>query len=145
MNRFREINWHPAREERRKFGLMLAGGAPLSAAVWFAIVRVASGEWIWAVPVAVGAAGAGLGLLLWAAPALARPFYVAWYLLVACIDTVVTTTLLVAMFALVLTPVAVALRLCGRQVLRKSFNRPAKSYWRAAEPTPGPERYFRQF
>lgn len=145
MNRFREINWRPARDARRKFGLMLAGSAPLSAVVWFAIVRVASGEWIWAVPAAVAAAGAGLGLLLWAAPALARPFYVAWYFLVACIDTVVTTTLLVAMFALVLTPVAVVLRLCGRQVLRKSFDRSAKSYWRDAEPTPEPERYFRQF
>lgn len=145
MNRFREINRQPTRDERRKFGLMLAGGAPLSAAVWFALARVATGEWIWLVPVVVAAVGGGLGLLLWTVPALARPFYVAWYFLVACIDLVVTTVLLTAAYWLVLTPVAFVLRLGHRQALRKSFDRSAKSYWRDAERTPEPERYFRQF
>ena len=57
----------------------------------FVLVRLASGEWIGLVPVAVAAAGAGLGLFPGAVPAAARPFYLAWHCLVACIDAVVTT------------------------------------------------------
>jgi hypothetical protein len=145
MHRFREQDWNPPPAERRRFGLMLAAGSPLSAVLWFVLVRLGSGQWVWAVPAWVAGLGAGLGLLLAARPAWARPFYCAWYFLVCCIDLVVTNALLTVMYLLVLTPIALAQRLVRRQTFRKGFNRDAATYWQAADNPTDPRQYFRQF
>ncbi len=145
MNRFKQQNWNPSVAERRKFGFMLAGGMPLSALVWFLIVRYSTGEWRWAVPAWILGIGCPFGLLLAAFPSLARPFYCIWYFLVCCIDTVVTNVLLTLMYWGVLTPFSLVMRLAGRQPLQKGFLPGAKTYWRPAEKITDQRQYFRQF
>ena len=145
MNRFKEQNWNPSITERRKFGLMLAGGMPLSALFWFLLVRYLTGEWRWAVPLWILAVGCPLGLLLAAAPALVRPVYCIWYFLVCCIDTIVTNGLLSLLYLLVFTPYSLVMRLAGRQPLQKGFLPGVKTYWHPAERVSDPRRYFRQF
>lgn len=45
----------------------------------------------------------------------------------------------------VFTPVALIFRLIGRDPLKRSFDRNAKSYWEEHNPDRGPARYLRQF
>jgi hypothetical protein len=143
--RFKEQNWNPSLAERRKFGLMIAGGMPLSAALWFLLVHAATGQWHWSVPAWILGIGCSLGLLLAAVPTLARPFYCFWYFLVCCIDTVVSNTLLTVMFWGVVTPFGLIMRLAGRRPLQKGPVPGAKTYWRPAEKASDPRQYFRQF
>lgn len=145
MNRFKQQNWNPSPAERRKFGFMLAAGMPFSAVLWFLLVRFSTGSWHWGVPLCILGIGCPFGLLLAALPALARPFYCAWYFLVCCIDTVVTTVLLTLMYWGVLTPFSLAMRLAGREPLQKGFISGAKTYWRPVGKKSDPSQYFRQF
>jgi hypothetical protein len=145
LTRFREQNWRPSREELRRFGFMLAAGMPVSALLWFGLLRYATGAWHWAVPAAILAAGGGLGVLIAAVPVIGGPFYRAWYFLVCCIDTIIASTLLSVMYYLVLSPIALALRAAGRKPLRTRPERHRATYWEKAERPHEAARYFRQF
>ena len=57
-----------------------------------------------------------------------------------------TRLLLGLFFYLVMTPVALVLRLAGKDLLQQRLDRSAKSYWVKREPAPtDPERYERLF
>lgn len=90
---------------------------------------------------------AGVALLAGAfgivAPALLRPVFVGWMMLVFPIGWVVSRVTLVALFLLVMTPVAWWFRLTGRDVLW--LKRPNRaSYWVPKPQPPGIDSYFRQ-
>ena len=50
---------------------------------------------------------------------------------------IVSPIVLGLMFYVVLTPIGIAMRLFGRDEMRRRWNRDAKSYWIARDP-PGP-------
>jgi hypothetical protein len=88
---------------------------------------------------------AGLGLVgLWQ-PRTLRWLFIAATVLAFPIGWLVSQFLLAVMLYLVLTPVALVLRLRGRDVLQLRRRRSQTSFWhdRAAEPEP--ERYLKQF
>lgn len=145
LRRFREQNWHPDLEERRRFAQTLLLGAPVSALVWLLVIRALSGRWIWLLALGVLGIGLSLGLVLRRFPGLARPFFCLWFGMVCVIDTVVTTLSLTFFYFLVVTPIGLIQRLLGRRIIRKGFDREAPTYWQPAEPTRDPLRYFRQF
>lgn len=145
MTRFEQQNWNPSLVERRAFGWMLAAGMPVSGALWFVLVRGATGEWRWIVPALIIVIGAGLGLLLVLVPSIARPFYCAWYFIVLCIDAVVTTTLVTLLYIGVVTPFALVTRLARRKAIQKRPIPDAPTYWHPAEKPADPRQYFRQF
>ena len=144
-NRFAEVDWNPDRRERRKFGFTLALGFPVMATMLFLILRLVTGDWRPHAPVALAAIGSSTGLLLGFIPAIARPFYCLWYFLICMIDTVVTTFLLTLCYAVVLTPVGLAMRIFGRQPIQKGFTRETSSYWREVSEARTLARYYRQF
>ena len=119
-------------------------GFPLLAIVFLAIARWKMGMWpLW--PIWMGCGGLATGALLWIAPQLARPFYVAWLTIGGVIGFVISNLLLVLVFYIVITPIGLLLRLVGKDPLERRLDRSAATYWKDAEKPVDARRYFRQF
>ncbi len=145
VNPFGEINWKPGLKERRKFATSLIVGFPCVAAVLLVAGRWHGAGWSFDLPLAVGGVGVALGLILWVAPQIARPFYVGWYAVACCVGFLIGNTVLAAIYLLIFAPVGLAMRAMGRRSLSKGFDRSTPSYWHDAQPPDDPERYYRQF
>ncbi len=143
INPFREINWHPSPRELRSFGKVITLGFPILAALLGASARLRSHAWpawtLW-----LGGIGLTAGLVCMFVPRAARPLYLVWMALGCCIGLVVSNVVLAAIYFLVVTPIGLALRLAGRDPLRRAFERERASYWDDAEKAGDAERYFRQ-
>ena len=145
VNPFREVNWKPGRRERRKFAASLIIGFPCVAAVLLLAGWLHGAEGSSGLPLAVGGVGVALGLILWVAPQIARPFYVGWYAAACCAGFLIGNGVLAAVYLLMFAPVGLAMRALGRRSLRKGFDRSARSYWHAVQPVDDVARYYRQF
>ncbi len=98
--------------------------------------------WTWAI-VGTGMAIALAGLLR---PMLVRGVYTAAMIVAFPIGWTVTRVILMAVFYLMFTPLALVFRLMGRDELQ--LKRPAgdrESYWERRRPAPAARDYFRQF
>jgi len=89
--------------------------------------------------------GGALALAYAAVPAVRRPLFVAISRLTWPIGWAVSHAVLVVVFALVVTPVALMLRLLGRDPLERRADPRAATYWVTRASSPHPRRYFRQF
>lgn len=83
------------------------------------------------------AASVAFAALALAAPKLLAPFNRAWLKLGLLLHHVVNPVVMGLMFFGVITPMALVLRLAGKDLLRLRFDRQARSYWIPREP-PGP-------
>jgi Saxitoxin biosynthesis operon protein SxtJ len=95
--------------------------------------------------VGVWAGGAAVVLLYAAVPAVRRPVFVGISRLTAPIGWAVSHLVLVLVFAVVVTPVALLLRLLGRDPLSRRPDPRVSTYWVERRIDPDPRRYFRQF
>jgi hypothetical protein len=89
--------------------------------------------------------GAGAFLVALVVPPARRWIYVGWMYVTFPIAWIVSHTILAVMYFLVATPVALLLKLFGRDPMQRKFDKAAKSYWVVREPTRDTARYFRQF
>jgi hypothetical protein len=144
INPFEDIHWNPDREERRKFARSLVLGFPVIALVMEVIGRLSTGHWKPG-PLWLGATGFSVGVVLWLIPQIAKPFYLVWYFAACCMGFVMSNLILSVFFWLALTPVALLMRLLGRDPMRRRFDPSAGTYWSEVEKSVDPERYFRQF
>ncbi len=91
----------------------------------------------------------GLGLvaggLAWLAPRAVRPLYVGLLLITAPIGFVLSYVIMGVLFYLLITPLALVLRLVGYDPLKRKFERQAETYWVEVEQRASKESYFRQF
>jgi hypothetical protein len=75
----------------------------------------------------------GVGLLLiilgFIFPSVLRPIYKIWMLLAFFIGGIVSRVILTVLFYVVLTPIGLVLRLFGKDILDKKFDKRRKSYW----------------
>ena len=143
INPFREVDWNPGLAGRRAFARSIAIGFPIIALVLGALGLLrthAWPSWIWW----LAGIGFAAGAVLWLVPQIARPFCVVWNGLGCCIGFVVSNTAVAAVYFLVVTPIGLALRILGRDPLRRRFGRNRGSYWEDAEKSGDAERYFRQ-
>ncbi|MEO6785288.1 MAG: SxtJ family membrane protein [Chthoniobacteraceae bacterium] len=144
INPFREINWKPTHGELRAFGKVIAFGFPIVAALLGVSAWLRSHVWpawtLW-----LGAAGLAVGLACMFVPRAARPLYLAWMAVGCCIGLVVGNAVLAVIYFLIVTPIGLALRLAGRDPLRRAIKRERKSYWDDAQKAGDSERYFRQY
>lgn len=145
INPFTEINWKPGLAERRKFACSLVLGFPVVAVLLLLAGRWHAGIWNLKVPLIVGGAGVCAGLMLLAIPQIARPFYLAWYFVGACVGIVLGNLLLAGAFYVLITGIGLLKRAFGSQPIRKSLDRTASSYWQEAEQTKDPQRYYSQY
>lgn len=116
----------------------------------FAVVFVIIGLWplqdggalrLWALAVA----GVFLAAGLWA-PAVLRPFNRLWFLFGMALHKVVNPLVMGLLFYLTLTPIALIMRLAGKDPLNRRFDKQAKSYWIERRPAgPAPDTMRNQF
>jgi hypothetical protein len=147
---FRDINFHPSDRDLRVFAaLWLAGFGLLGLLTAWRGGALSSGVAMgwhapWTTPIviwSVAAIGSALGAI-W--PAGLRPIYVGWMVAVFPIGWTVSQLLLIIIFFVIFTAVAVVFRLIGRDALHRTFDRSAESYWIRRPMAPGVEQYFRQ-
>lgn len=142
INPFRDTNWKPGLKELRAFAHSLLLGFPVLALVFALILRWRLQAWpSW--PLWLGAGGFALGTLCWCLPRLARPIYLVWYALSGAVGLVVSNGVLALIFYLVVTPIGLILRICGRDALRRKWDRSASTYWIPSRPNTDSRDYFR--
>ncbi len=134
-----EFNKNPTAKELKWFGLLLAAFFALVGGV---IAWRAGSATVFYV---VGGVGALLGAVFYGVPALRRPMYLGWMYLFFPVGFVVSLLLLAIVYYLVLTPIALLLRLAGKDPLARALDKGATSYWSARPPAPPKERYFKQY
>ncbi|MEI7822855.1 MAG: SxtJ family membrane protein [Verrucomicrobiota bacterium] len=143
INPFREINWQPGARELRTFGKVIAIGFPIIAVLLGASARLRTHAWpVWTLW--LGGIGLAAGLVCMLVPRAARLLYLVWMAIGCCIGLVVSNVVLAAIYFLIVTPTGLALRMLGRDPLRRRFERGRASYWDDAEKAGDAERYFRQ-
>jgi hypothetical protein len=135
-----EINWNPDRRFLRQFAvLLIVFFGFLGALQYFGRHATTAGIVLWCIGLTVG----GVSLVF---PTAARSVYLGWMCLLYPLAWLVSHSVLVLTWFLVLTPIGIVMRLCGRDPLRRDFDRNAATYWqRRPAPEAGVERYFRQF
>ncbi len=143
------IEWNPTRRQLRIFAL--TGTAVLGLLGLWAWTRQAifgvglSPESAEVLAGGLWGVAAALAVMAVAYPPLLRPLHVAVSIVTFPIGFVVSHVLLAVVFFLVLTPVALVMRLIGRDTLTRCFEPDATSYWQPTETPTDPKRYFRQF
>ena len=135
---FQHVKWRPDAKELRRFAIaMLIGFFVLGALSAWRAKGIATGSIVlW-----------GIGAFLASAafvPRLGRIVYLAVYLPTSIIGYLVSHVMLTLMFFFVITPLAIILRLLGKDVLqqRRSGNKPA---WMPVKGVKNEESYYRQF
>lgn len=142
------IDWNPETRTLRQFGLIgvvafgaLAGLAHYRLAVFAGLPTGAVR------PTVMALLGCGVycGLLAPLAPRGLKPLYLLMTLIGAPIGLVVSTVVMLAVYYVVITPVAVLFRIIGRDALHRKFDPAAATYWIRRQPPENTKRYFRQF
>ena len=145
LNPFKEVNWNPDTAALRTFARSLVIGFPCIAVAFLLAGFLGGKGWNVSFALKLGGSGAVAGVLFYAVPAIAKPFYIVWYALACCIGLVVGNVLLGLIFYVLVTGIGLVKRLGGRQAIRKTPDHQATTYWVDAPPTPEAKRYYRQF
>jgi hypothetical protein len=123
----------------RKFGWLVGGVFSVLGLLWWA-----RGKPYFASALTPGVALVALGL---AWPRALKYLYIAWMTLAIVLGFVVSTVLLTLFFFLVITPIGLVARLCGKDFLSLKLDRQAPTYWlrREGKAPKTPADYERQF
>jgi hypothetical protein len=137
-----EFNLHPDSRQLRSFSAALI---TLSIILGVVVYRRSGlslrGECILAAVAAIGMFSV-FGLF-W--PWLIRPMYQVWHVITFPVGWFVSHLLLGVIFFLLITPLAVLLRLLGKDAMQRKFDRNASSYWETKVGERKGSDYFRQF
>lgn len=134
-----EINRNPSRRDLAWFGVVLfLFFAAIGAIVGRTLTSEVTRNVVWS-------AGAVLGLVYYAVPALRRPMFVGWMYAAYPVGVLVSHILLGLVYFGVVTPIGLLMRAVGHDPLARRFDRSARTYWVEREQAPDVKRYFRQF
>lgn len=109
------------RNELRKFGFTMSAVLLLVAAFLFWKQKPSMQYLLYA--------GLGLGVLGLILPQLLRPFYYFWMALAVLMGFVMTRVILTLLYFGLFTPIAVLVRLLGKDLLEERWNKNAETYW----------------
>ncbi len=134
-----EIQWNPDRRFLRQFSAMFLLFFVVVGALRYFRHDSPSTAWLlWTI-------GGTLGIMGLAFPAAMRYVYLAWMIAIYPLAWVVSHLLLSGIFLLVVTPLALLMRLTGRDPLHRRIDRSEPSCWSRRETSVDSKRYFRQF
>ncbi len=145
LNPFKEVNWNPDTAARRTFAKSLVIGFPCLAVVLLLAGYLTGKGSNFGPPLMLGGIGAGAGVVFYAVPAIAKPFYIVWYALACCVGLVVGNVVLGLVFYLLVTGIGLVKRLGDKQAIHKGPDAACSTYWQTAPSAPNPQRYFSQF
>jgi saxitoxin biosynthesis operon SxtJ-like protein len=134
-----EIPRDPPRRHLLLFGALLL---PFVALAGWLVSRHAGSP---AAAYVVWIAGGALWLVFAAVPRTRRPIWVGWMTAVFPVGWVLSHVVVVAFYYLVLTPIALVLRLFGHDAMRRRRGAARGSYWVERRRREGTRRYFRQY
>ena len=140
MDVYEDVNWAPLRRERRIFGL--SAGTALG--IIAGIVFWRTGAFL-LLPALFAGASALLVITGICAPRILLWPYRIWMAVLAPVAFIFQCFLLTIFFFAVLSPLAVVLRLMGRDKLRVKSDSEVVSYWKTCERIEDVRRYFRQY
>ncbi len=143
-----ELDFNPGARTLRQFGLIALVAFPLLGGVCYwrgGLLGFDFGDATLATSLVLAGLGLVSGTLSWLAPRAIRPLYVGLLVITAPIGFVLSYVILGVLFYLVITPLALILRLVGYDPLKREFEREAETYWVEVEPRASKESYFRQF
>ncbi len=137
-------NWNPTDRQLRQFGVACLVFLPLIG--WLATGKprtLAAAN----LPLLAGLAAIGLLLAIVALmkPRVVKPLFVAATAAALPIGMVVGELVLLLIFLLVFTPMALVFRLIGRDALQRHIDRNAKTYWQPKAQPRDAGSYYRQF
>lgn len=135
----------PTASETRNFGLLLLLASPIAGMVWTGLIYLIHDEWRFAIFYYFLTIGGTIALLCVSFPKALRPFHRFWLWGTKCLETAITYLLLSLFYYLVLTPVALCLRLFGHRPFAKKGDGETDSYWEPVNEEPKPEHYYRQY
>lgn len=134
-----DIPFNPSRAVLRQFAVLwLVIFLALGAYQWLAMERPLLGLALAGVAVLLGTPG-----LLW--PALLRWIFVMWMVLVFPVGWLISSVMLALLYFLVLTPVALWMRLRGRDLLGRKPAPHQPTFWEPKQSPRDPGSYFRQY
>jgi hypothetical protein len=133
------INRSPRQRDLTLFGALLP--------VVFGVLGYLLGRRIGSVVVmqTLWVTGMALTIAYFVVPTIQRRVFVGWAYATYPIAWTISHAILVAVFFVVITPIALLVRVFTQDPLARKFDRGARSYWIAREHSRGAERYFRQF
>lgn len=137
---FVEINWRPKQKKLRNFG-KIALAASVIISLLFYLLKGAAIQWA----LTIFAVGFTIFLSSVISLRLTRMIYVGLVAVTFPIGLVLSFTLLMAFYFLLLTPLGLFFRLIGRDALGRKFDSTAKSYWQQRNQPKNSEYYFHQF
>lgn len=133
------FNRNPSKRELRQFGgiwLLFFSGA--SALLWYRSGDAGLAAWVWASAVAVVAVGFAYLRFM-------RLMFLGMSYLTYPVGWTVSHLLIAIIYYLIVTPIALILRLMGRDPLERRLERSAASYWAPHPESEDQSRYFRPF
>ena len=134
-----KVNWHPSLKELRLFAaLELIFFAIVG---WFVAFRYSSPL----AAIAISAIGAAIGVMGLLAPRAIRPVYVVWMAAALPIGWLVSHAAMAGIFFLVITPIGLMMRACGRDPMQRRFDPSARTYWKERAESRETRDYFRQY
>ena len=93
----------------------------------------------------LGLIGGVLFIVYYALRPVRLPIYHAWMILVSPIGWIISHLLLAVVYYLIITPIGLLMRLCGRDSLHRKFEADVETYWIEHRPDSDVSRYVRQF
>lgn len=134
-----EVNWNLSPKQLRIFSvLQLVFFAIIAAWLHYGTSHGHIGRIVLVVSAIVGVVG-----FVW--PPLMRVVYVVWMALVFPIGWTVSHIVFAVLFYLVITPIAIIMKLCGYDSMQRKFDPEASTYWKRRESREDTSRYFKQF
>ena len=129
----------PTAGELRWFGLMVAAFAGVvGGLIYYFSANLTVAVVVWAI-------GLILAAVYYALPPTRYLLFTLWMTIFFPLGWLISHLLMGAVFYLLITPVALVMRLIGRDALGKAPDPAAKTYWTPMESNPKETRYFQQF
>ncbi len=134
-----DINFNPSKRELRTFGL---GTLAFLVFIGWIVWRKSGSIYAAGGVIAVGVVVAVLGMVV---PRSIRPLFIALNVVSYPMAWVSSHVLMAIIFYLVVTPLAVIMKLSGRDPMERRFDASVRTYWKRRPDQVDSSRYFRQF
>lgn len=148
MSKVVEINFKPDERTLRQFGFIaLFGFGLFGLLAWKEWLIFAAGLGSLREPLAYGFFGLGVVSLLFSLvwPKANWPIFVGLSVIAFPIGFVLSYVIMGVLFFLIIAPIAILLRVLGKDPMNRKYDRAAPSYWQKLETQRDQESYFRQF